>query len=62
MSSSLDFWEWTHVSAQSLPHTDGRGHGGAEAVDRDGLHSLEYDPLFVDSEGRWAWSRVGEGR
>ena len=41
MSSALGSWEWTHVSAQCLPHTDGRSHGGAEAVDRDGLHLLE---------------------
>ena len=53
MSSALGFWELTHVSAQCLPHTDGRSHGGAEAVDRDWSHSLKYDPLFVDSEGWW---------
>jgi hypothetical protein len=53
VSSALDFWEWTRVPAQSLPHTDGRNHGGAETVDRNWLHSLEYDPSFVDSEGWW---------
>ena len=53
MSSALGFWELTHVSAQCLPHTDGRSHGGAEAVDRDWSHSLGYVPLFVDSEDWW---------